>query len=132
MAGPVRYVRRRRDACHATIHAQQPISRLEPGTTVSVRTSEPINASAANGRVYTGVIDQDVLDNTGRALIRRRSTVELVVRNDANDQRVLDLDSVVGNGQRYVLNAAANPVVTSGTGPGPTPGLSNTWASAQL
>ena len=67
MAGPVRHVRRRRDACHATIHAQQLISRLEPGTTVKVRTSEPINASAANGRVYTGVIDQDVLDNTGRA-----------------------------------------------------------------
>ena len=89
--------------------AQQPISRLEPGTTVSVRTSEPINASAADGRVYTGVIDQDVLDNTARALIPRGSTVELVVRNDANDHRVLDLDSVVVNGQRYALNAAANP-----------------------
>src|SRR2546425_3816939 len=54
----------------------------------------------------------------GRALIPRGSTVELVVRNDANDQRVLDLDSVVVNGQRYALNAAANPVGTSGTGLG--------------
>jgi hypothetical protein len=96
----------------------QPVSRLEPGTVVAVRTTESIDTSVADGRVYSGIVDQDVVDSSGRLAIPRGATVELVVRNGADSERILDLDSVFVNGQRYALDAGSAAVGTSGAGLG--------------
>jgi hypothetical protein len=96
----------------------QPVARLDRGTNISVRTTEPITSDAADGRVYTGIVDQDVMDSNGRLAIPRGSTVELVVRDDRDNEKSIDLDSVVVNGQRYAIDAANTPVGTSGSGIG--------------
>src|SRR5262245_3868011 len=47
----------------------QPLSRIEAGTVVGVRTTEPINTFNADGRVFSGVVDNDVYDSSGRLAI---------------------------------------------------------------
>jgi hypothetical protein len=93
----------------------QPLAQLESGTAVAVRTTQPIDVKAADGRVFTGVIDEDVLDRNGRMAIPRGSTAELMVRKSADSSLVVDLDSVTVNGQRYAVLANPATVGTSGT-----------------
>jgi len=93
----------------------QPPSRLTSGTTIAVRTSEPIDVNRADGQVFTGVVDQDVFDTNGRLAIPRGSTAELVVRTAPNNELALDLDSATVNGQRYAIAANQNIVGTTGT-----------------
>ena len=84
---------------------------LQPGTEIMVRTNEDINTqTAVEGRSYSALIAQDVLDDSGRIVIPHGSEAGLVIRNirpggtlsDAN--LVLDLDSVRVNGRRYAVN----------------------------
>jgi hypothetical protein len=93
----------------------QPLSRINPGATVAVRTSEPISVNTADGRVFTGVVDQDLIDENGRLAIPRGSGVELMVRRTPNNELALDLESVVVNGQRYAIAANENIVGTAGS-----------------
>jgi hypothetical protein len=79
------------------------IARLEAGTVVAVRTNEAIDVDKGDNRVYTGIVSQDVRGNTGRLVIPRGSDVELIVRITQNNDLILDLESVVVNGQRYGL-----------------------------
>lgn len=58
-----------------------------------------------DGRVFSGVVHQDVLDAHGNVAIRRGSDAELMVRTDSNHDLALDLESVTVNGQRYALTA---------------------------
>src|SRR6266849_6550160 len=74
-------------------------TRIEPGTVVAVRTDEPIDAARADGRIFTGVVDQDVRGSNGRLAIPRGSSVELIVRSAPDRDLILDLESVVVNGQ---------------------------------
>src|SRR5205807_8465996 len=90
-------------------------SQLTSGTTIAVRTSQPIDVNRADGQVFTGVVDQDVFDTTGRLAIPRGSTAELVVRTAPNNELALDLDSVMVNGQRYAIAANQNIVGTTGS-----------------
>lgn len=82
----------------------QTIKYINPGTEVPVRTSQTIDASAVDGRVFTGTVDQDVRDTNGRVAIPRGSTAELVVRTGSGNDLYLDLDSVTVNGQRYAVD----------------------------
>ncbi len=84
-------------------HDRDRIRRLEPGAVIPVRTSEGIDADRGDGRVYTGIVDQDVRNNDGRVAIPRGSSVELVVRVSRDNDLILDLDSVTVNGQRYAV-----------------------------
>lgn len=91
------------------------LSRIEDGTTIQVRTTEAIDSSAIDGRVYTGTIENDVRDTQGRLAIQAGSTAELVVRRGSTDKElVLDLDSITVGGRRYGVDATANRVGTSG------------------
>jgi len=78
---------------------------IDPGTTVYVRTTEQINTKDADGRVFLGVVDQDVLTRNGRIAIPQGSDVELVVRKLSDKEVALDLDSIVVNGERYSVDA---------------------------
>src|SRR5262245_13279555 len=85
---------------------------IDAGTTIMVRTNESINAKEDDGRVYSGVVDQDVRNRRGDIAIPRGSDVELVVRETSGDQVSLDLDSVTVNGERYGIETE-NTIVES-------------------
>lgn len=80
------------------------------GTNISVRTNERIDARNSDGRVFSGVVDQDVRDESGNVAIPRGSDAELIVRNAGNNDLVLDLESVAVNGQRYALTAGVDRI----------------------
>lgn len=73
------------------------------GTNLAVRTNEEINVTRSDGRVFSGVIDQDVLDSRGQVAIPRGTYVEMLVRKISNDEFALDLESVTVNGTRMAV-----------------------------
>src|SRR6202049_429299 len=85
-------------------------TRLEPGTVIAVRTQDWINVERRDNRVYTGIVDQDVRGENGRLAIPRGSTAELIVRVAPDNDLILDLESVVVNGQRYAIRTDPNRV----------------------
>jgi hypothetical protein len=87
---------------------------IDADTTLMVRTSEAIDVKNADGLVFTGTIEEDVLDRNGDVAIPVGSTVELIARKDG-DELTLDLDSVTVGRERYAVLADPNTVVgTSG------------------
>jgi hypothetical protein len=79
------------------------VRRLEPGTTIQVRTNEAIDARRAEDRTYSAIVDQDVRGDNGRIVIPRGANVELTVRVARDNDLILDLDSVVVHGERYTI-----------------------------
>jgi hypothetical protein len=79
------------------------VTRIEPGTNITVRTNEPIDVERFDKRVYYGTVDQDIRGDNGRLAIPRGSRVELIVRVMRDNDLVLDLESVTVNGQRYAI-----------------------------
>jgi hypothetical protein len=79
------------------------LTRILPGTNVTIRTDQTIDVERRDNRVYTGVVEQDVRGDNGRLAIPRGSTVELIVRVARDNDLVLDLESVSVNGQRYAI-----------------------------
>jgi hypothetical protein len=73
-----------------------------------VRTQDWINVERRDNRVYTGIVDQDVRGENGRLAIPRGSTAELIVRVAPDNDLILDLESVVVNGQRYAIRTDPN------------------------
>jgi hypothetical protein len=84
------------------------LTRIEPGTNIAVRTNQTIDVDRSDNRVYTGIVDQDVRGVNGRLAIPRGSSVELMVRVAPDNDLILDLDSVMVNGQRYAVKADAD------------------------
>jgi hypothetical protein len=85
-------------------------TRLEPGMTINVRTTDQIAGARADYRVYTGVVEQEVHGDNGRTAIPRGSTAELIVRTQRDGDLVVDLESVTVNGQRYAVDTAAKEI----------------------
>jgi hypothetical protein len=85
-------------------------TRLEPGTVVPVRTDRAIDVERRDNRVYYGTVDQDVRGENGRIAIPRGSQAELMVRVAPDNDLILDLESVVVNGQRYAIRTDPNRV----------------------
>jgi len=85
---------------------------IDPGTNITVRTNEDINANDSDGRVYSGVVEQDVLNRNGSIAIPRGSSAELIVRKISNNDMALDLDSVMINGARYGLETQGSSVAS--------------------
>ncbi len=81
------------------------LTRLAPGTLISVRTNETIESSRVDYRVYSGIVDRDVRGDNGRLAIPRGSTVELMVRTAPDNDLILDLESVNVGGERYGIRA---------------------------
>jgi len=109
----------------ATFGVSQPIaaqgygygaSTIPAGVTIPVRTSEAIDAKTADGRVFTGVVDEDVRDADGRVAVPRGATAELMVKKSSDNELSVDLDSLTINGERYAVDADANAVGTTGLG----------------
>jgi hypothetical protein len=86
------------------------LTRLERGTVIPVRTNEAIDVERRDNRVYPGIVDQDVRGDNGRLAIPRGSQAELIVRVRPDNDLILDLESVVVNGQRYAIRTDSNRV----------------------
>ena len=81
---------------------------IPAGTQIRVRTNQTIDIrDRADGRVYTGVVDQDVAGQNGTIMIPRGSNAELIVNNASNNDLTVDLESVSVNGRRYMVSAEA-------------------------
>jgi hypothetical protein len=98
----------------ASAQTWQPLDYIDPGTTVQVRTTQSIDASTVDGRVFVGTVDQDVRDANGRIAIPRGAKAELIVRRGPNNELYLDLDSIDVNGQRYAVDATRHRVPNGG------------------
>lgn len=84
------------------------------GTQIAVRTNDAIDVrNSSDGRIYSGVVDRDVLDANRNVAIPRGSNAELIVRNVGSRNLALDLESVDVNGRRYVVST--NDVTRSGS-----------------
>ena len=114
-----------------------PVTRIEPGTIIPVRTDAYIDSRRADGRIYTSTVTDDVRGDDGRVGIPRGSGIELAVRVAPDGDLILDLDSVVAYGQRYSLAAdrpirnESNPVARASertAGPGNTSAEERCWA----
>ena len=90
------------------------LSQISSGTMVQVRATQPIRSSSYDGRIYQGIVDQDVLDDQGRLAIPNGATAELMVRRTGDNEFVVDLESVTVNGRRYAVDANSAVVGTSG------------------
>jgi len=85
-------------------------TRLEPGTVIPVRTNEGIDVERTDNRVFRGIVDQDVRGDNGRLAIPRGASVELIVRVARDNDLILDLESVMVNGQRYGIQTDPNRI----------------------
>src|SRR5216683_6885132 len=74
-------------------HEGDRVTRIEPGTNISVRTNEPIDVERFDNRVYYGTVTQDIRGDNGRLAIPGGSRVELIVRVMRDNDLVLDLES---------------------------------------
>ena len=89
------------------------LSRIEPGTYVQVQTTQRIDSDRADGRVFSGVVAEDVWDDYSRLpvpAIPRGSRVELIVRSARDGDLILDLESVDAHGERYAVSATPQRV----------------------
>ena len=87
-----------------------PVAQLFPGTMITVRPTEAIDVERKDNRIYNAVVDQDVQGDNGRLAIPRGSTAELIVRVARDNDLILDLESIVVNGQRYAVKTEPNRV----------------------
>jgi hypothetical protein len=83
---------------------------IAAGTTLTVRTVETIDEDDSDGRVYEGVVVDDVRNRSGFVAIPQGSTVEMVVKKISDNELALDLDAVIINNLRYSIAAAGTTV----------------------
>ena len=78
---------------------------MPAGTEIVVRTNERIDVrNSSDGRIFSGVVDRDVVDTSGRVSIPRGANAELIVRNVRARDMALDLEAVEVNGRRYAVS----------------------------
>jgi hypothetical protein len=92
----------------ATCAFAQPADVVPAGNVMVVRTDEHIKATRVDGRVYSGSVSEDLMDRDGHVAVPRGARVELLVRQIANHEMVIDLESVSVDGRRYGINADAD------------------------
>ena len=101
-------------AAPALVNAQsQPWNYVNPvpsGTTIQVRTTETIDSESIDGRIYRGIVENEVRDAQGEVAVPQGATAELVVRRGPDNDLVLDLDSVTVYGRRYGVDATRNRI----------------------
>jgi outer membrane lipoprotein SlyB len=91
------------------------VDRVPAGSEIAVRTSENIDARhPSDSRVYTGVVERDVLDRAGRVVIPRGANAELIMRDASSSDIVVDLEAIDVNGRRYAVSAPSETVSSEG------------------
>jgi hypothetical protein len=86
------------------------LRRLDPGTTIPVRMNQTIDVNRSDNRMFYGTVDRNVRGDNGHIVIPRGSNVELMVRTARDNDLILDLESVVVNGERFSLRTDSNRI----------------------
>jgi hypothetical protein len=80
---------------------------IPSGTQLAIRTNEAIDSrNATAGQRFSAVMAGDVFDRSGALVIPKGSDADLVIRSTGGSDLVLDVDSIVVAGQRYVVSTA--------------------------
>lgn len=98
----------------ANQNASQPSGPTIPaGTQLAIRTNEPIDsAHATYNETFSGEVDQNVTDPSGRVVIPRGSPAELVIKQlhtggtTGTPDLTVDVRSITVNGQRYLVDTS--------------------------
>ena len=91
------------------------VDTLAPGTQLLVRTDEPIHMREYDrGRIYRGELARDVYATDGDLAFSRGTPVELIVRDLGNGEMVVDMESIISNGRRFVVAASGTEYDTHG------------------
>ncbi|MDQ6701070.1 MAG: hypothetical protein M3Z36_12895 [Acidobacteriota bacterium] len=84
---------------------------IPSGAELSVRTNEKIDSkNASEGRTYSAEIARDVMDENGNLFVPKGSEAQLVIKSMSggslagSSDLVLDVQSVMVNGQRYMVS----------------------------
>ena len=81
------------------------VDTLAPGTEVTVRTDERIDVSSwERGRIYRGEIARDLRATDGDLAFTRGTPVELTVRQVGDHDFVVDLEAILANGRRFMVD----------------------------
>jgi hypothetical protein len=83
---------------------------IDTGVAIPVRTSEPIDVDHADGRIFSGAVDEDVRDTRGNVAVPRGTNVELIVRSISDKEYALDLESITIDGRRMAVEAENSAV----------------------
>ena len=101
------------------VAAAAEVDTLRPGTEVEVRTNERIDVRKRDrGRIYRGELARDVRATNGDLAFSRGTPVELTIRQVGNDEMVIDLESILANGRRFVVDATGPEYSTDRPGVG--------------
>jgi hypothetical protein len=91
----------------AQFYASAEVDRVAPGTEITVRTNEPIEIQTWDrGRIYRGQVARDVVATDGDIAFPRGAEAELIVRQVADHDMVVDLEAIYVNGRRFVVDAS--------------------------
>ncbi len=83
------------------------VDKISRGTEISVRTIEPIRLNHWDrGRIYQAEVARNVYATDGDVAFPRGARAELIVRDLGHNEMVLDLDSVIVNGRRFVVDTS--------------------------
>ena len=81
------------------------VDTLAPGTEITVRTDERIDVSSwERGRIYRGEIARDLRATDGDLAFIRGTPVELTVRQVGDHDFVIDLEAILVNGRRFMVD----------------------------
>jgi len=89
----------------ATVGLALPVlarSFVPAGTAVVVRTNSPIDSKiTGTGRVFSGVVENNITDQHGHVLVPKGSSALLAVKHISKEQVTLDLASITIGGTQY-------------------------------
>jgi len=81
---------------------------LPAGTQLVILTNEAIDSkTAASNQLFSGEVDQDVIDNSNELIVPKGSPAQLIIRTvssggvTGNSEITLDIESITVNGRRY-------------------------------
>ena len=81
------------------------VDTLAPGTEITVRTDERIDVSNwERGRIFRGELASDLRATDGDLAFARGTPVELTVRRAGDHDFVIDLESILTNGRRFMVD----------------------------
>jgi hypothetical protein len=92
-------------ALAASVGENYPI--IPSGTQLAIRTNEAIDSKSSTvGQTFSAVMYADVLNSSGTVAIPKGSDIKLVIRNTSGSDLVLDIDSLVVAGRRYIVSTS--------------------------